>query len=266
MSLSEKQIDEFTDTGFIVLRKIFTPKVAKLAREKVWSYVLKHTSKCKSYSKSYVHLEANIRDGVFDEILAASRLRGAIDQLLGPDRWSSPIGLGYWPLLWPGFDPKDNPNTAGVDPVTGEYTTDYGWHFDGKWSPSKIHTGVVGAFLFSDIDEDAGATRVISGSHLEVAGAFKRSPAKAKQDAQLIKKLPYIVEKRKFQKRLVNLTGKEGDVWLFHPMLLHCQGHNSATNIRFAAFPHFRLRGKLRSDPDMYSPLEQTILAAAKTS
>ena len=265
MSLSEKQ-KEFIHNGFVVLREIFTPKVAKQAREIVWSHVLEHTCKCKWYSKLYVHLEEEIQDGVFDKILAASRLRGTIDELLGEDRWNSPRGLGWWPLLWPGFDPKDSPWTAGVDPVTGEYTTDYGWHFDGKWSPFKIDTGVIGAFLFSDIDEDAGATRVMSGSHLEVARAFKKSPAKATRDAQLTKKLPYIVEKRKFQKRLVNLTGKAGDVWLFHPMLLHCQGHNSATHIRFAAFPHFRLKGKLRSDRDTYSPLEQTILAAAKTS
>jgi len=172
MSLSEKQIQEFIYNGFVVLRKTFTPKIAKQAREDVWSHMLKHTSNCTWYSKFYVHLEELIQDGVFDKILAASRLRLAIDQLLGEGRWNSPRGLGYWPLLWPGFDPKDDPNTAGIDPVTGEYTSDYGWHFDGEWSQFKVQTGVVGAFLFSDIDQGAGATRVISGSHLEVARAL----------------------------------------------------------------------------------------------
>jgi hypothetical protein len=263
MSLSQREIEQFIANGFVVLRKIFTPKVAQEARQNVWSRVVKHKSKCEWYSKSYVHLEETIHAPAFDGILTARPLKGAIDQLLGEDRWKSPKGLGWWPLLLPRFDPKDDPMTAGFDPNTDRYT-DYGWHFDGEWSPFKIDIGVVGAFLFSDTDDNAGATRVISGSHLEVARVFRNSPAENTQAEQLRKKLPYVVEEKRFQKRVVNLTGNAGDIWLFHPMLLHCPGRNSGTDIRFAAFPHFLLRGKLRSNPDTWSPLEKTILSHRK--
>ena len=101
----------------------------------------------------------------FVEAANTTRLHGAFDQLVGPQRWRRPQQWAPSPIHFP----------SAVDPG------DAGWHIDvsfGTDTPdfmswrANIHSkgrALLMLFLFSDVGEHDAPTRIRVGSHMDIA-------------------------------------------------------------------------------------------------
>lgn len=60
----------------------------------------------------------------------------------------------------------------------------------------------------------------------------------------------------------VEVTGKVGDVYLLHPLMLHSASNNKLRNLRVITNPPVSLKEPFFSDPNNYSVVEKKTLAA----
>ncbi|CAM9821909.1 unnamed protein product, partial [Hapterophycus canaliculatus] len=88
----------------------------------------------------------------------SQRLKSAVDQLAGADKWEE-FGCGWWMITFPGF----------AQPPWGPEGR---WHVDGahfRHYPHSREIGILPIFLFSDVRPQGGGTAVLRGSHKKVA-------------------------------------------------------------------------------------------------
>lgn len=195
--LTERQTRQFAQDGYVVLEEaVPRGQVAEL-EELFWMHV--HAIEPRMpWQRPLYHLQEGIAGGPFAEAYTPA-VTGAVDDLLGPDRWEPIDWLGWWVVTYPGWDrPPWQPPRIG-------------WHVDGLYElaeprepdglPDGVRVrarrrrppefryrvngreqGVVLIFVISDMPPGSG-TAIIPGSHrlacrhLRAAGENGLSPA-----------------------------------------------------------------------------------------
>ena len=112
-SLSDAQISNFIEHGFVRLDDAFPPELAVHARSILWRAMALSPDDPAGWTRPVIRL-GGFSDPPFVAAANTPRLHAAYDALVGKGRWVSPTGLGTFPIRFPSTeDPGDT-----------------GWHVD----------------------------------------------------------------------------------------------------------------------------------------
>jgi hypothetical protein len=113
-------------------------------------------------------------------------------------------------------------------------------------------------FLFSDVTQNDAPTRILSGSHLDVARLLHGEGDKGLGFMELASRLNDLPERPQ-----VLATGRAGTVYLCHPFLVHGAQPHFGNEPRFLAQPPLLLKSdfNIRGDGP-FGPVEQAIRKA----
>lgn len=227
-SLSNDQIEQFIEQGYVRLDEAFPRVLAEQGREILWKDTGCDPADPATWKKPVVWLWDYDQEP-FRQAVNMPLLHAAFDQLVGKGHWIPRCSLGSFPVRFP----------------SQEDTGDTGWHVDSSfpgegskpddYSSWRVNVNsrdraLLMLFLFSDVREPDAPTRIRVGSHLEVARilqpAGEAGLCPMKMDFGSTAHCPE-----------VTATGEAGTVYLCHPFLVHAAQINRGTQPRFMAQP-----------------------------
>jgi len=250
--LTPAQRREFIDNGFLRVKNAFSPTLAREARDILWK-----ATGCDPQN-SATWTQPVIRLGMFTErpfIEAANTpvLHTLFDEIVGRDKWIPCRSMGTFPVRFPSsHDPGDTGWHVDASFPGPEPTNYQEWRINYK----SAGRALLMLFLFSDVGPLDAPTRIMAGSHKDVAKVLKPAGDSGLSFMELAEKL-HTVPRRE----VVLATGKAGTVYLCHPFLVHGAQPHRGIEPRFLAQPPLVLKDDLvleRRDGD-YSPLEESI-------
>ena len=248
--LTPADIQRFERDGYVVVRQAFSPADA-LAMERQWWRELEGTYGIRRDDRSSWRqipgdLKAAKRDPIQAKILTG-RVRGVLDDLLGPAAWPPPRDWGRPLVTFP-------------EPGAWEVPARL-WHWD---NPCELHLDHPRAlFVVSFIGPVApggGGTVIISGSpRLLIQQERRLHPGRPREfGARLWERFhrcdPWLMALTGqvpspaariaafmdtettvdgVPLRVTELTGEPGDMVFCHPVMVHCAAQNRGTRPRF---------------------------------
>ncbi len=227
-AITDLQVQEFIENGFVRLDQAFPRALADEGRELLWRDTGCDLHDPTTWRQPVVRL-GDYAHQPFRQAANTPLLHAAFDRLVGEGRWLPRPSLGTFPIRFPSCD----------EPA------DTGWHAeasfqgdDGSWRLNVESKGraLLMLFLFSDVDEDDAPTRIRVGSHLEVLNTTA-------------------------DRQVALATGEAGTVYLCHPFLIHAAQPHHGTRPRFMAQPPLYPAEPLQLEraDGRYSPVEIAI-------
>jgi hypothetical protein len=255
MVLQASDIDRFIRDGFVRVEGAFSRETAAACRDILWRDLRLSPEKPEDWKEPVMRL-GMYAGAPFLEALNSERLRGAVDQLAGEGRWTSPGALGSMVVRFPVGKPWDD-----------------GWHVDGSFPPpddpashnyfkwrvnyrSRMRSMLL-LFLMSDCGPDDAPTRVRVGSHRPMARQLL-----AHGEAGI--SLEDLAQEGFSSSDACDVavaTGEAGTVWVLHPLMVHAAQAHRGKEVRFLAQPGLGWR----QEPDIAhgdSPVERAIRLA----
>lgn len=247
-SLSQVQIQQFIENGFIRLDDAFPRDVADAGREILWRETGCNPHDPQTWTQPVIRLGGYAQEP-FQQAVNTPLLHVAFDQLVGAGRWEPRDSLGTFPIRFP------HPDDPG----------DAGWHADasfagddGSWRLNLHSKGraLLMLFLFSDVGENDAPTRIRVGSHLDVPRLLEPAGEGGLSYLELGALLDVTTHRP-----LALAMGKAGTVYLCHPFLVHAAQLHRGTTPRFLAQPPLYPAKpfQLQRDDGNYSPVEMAI-------
>lgn len=250
--LSHEQIQYFINYGYLKLENAFPLQLAEESRAILWKDTGCMPDDPTTWTQAVIRLGYYGQEP-FRKAANTQLLHTAFDQLVGEGRWLPRQNLGTFPIRFPH---KENPG-------------DTGWHVDASypeenpndflsWRINVFSKGraLLMLFLFSDISEYDAPTRIMSGSHFDVARILEPAGDKGMSFSELSDNLNLIAGRDE-----VIAIGKAGTVYLCHPFLVHAAQPHHGMSPRFLAQPpllpatDFQISELNRN----YSPVETAI-------
>ncbi len=237
--LSASDLEDFSERGYLRVHAAFTPAIADRCRALAADQLGIDLSEPASWTRPVVR--GLVKGEALREAANSPALVDAVGQLLDPERWQPRPNLGAFVVRFP----------CQTDPG------DTGWHIDSSFQPEgdrrwfvnyrSEQRGLLLLCLLSDVGSSDAPTRILPGSHLEMAkllypaGEAGLPGAAAGQESEI--PLPDT------SGPVEMATGEAGDVFLCHPFLVHAAGwpHPESTP-RFIAQPPIGLTGSLQPD------------------
>jgi hypothetical protein len=254
--LTEDQIEQFLEQGFVRVDRAFSADLAARCREILWRDLGCRRDDRSTWTRPVVWLWA-YSDPPFVEVARSPVLFEAFDQLVGPGRWVPRDSLGTFPVRFPtDVDTGDtgwhaDASFAGEDSDPNDFLT---WHINVR-SRGRALTML---FLFSDVGALDAPTRIRIGSHLEIA----RLLAPSGDEGLAVRAIDWDATAHCQE---VTATGAAGTVYLCHPFLVHAAQINRGTEPRFLAQPPLHAREPFeldRADDSAHVPVERAIRRA----
>jgi hypothetical protein len=249
-TLSAADTGRFERDGYVTVRQAFSPADG-LAMEQRWWRELEETRGIRRDDRSTWRpvtgdLKAAKRDPGQARILTG-RVRGVLDDLLGPAAWSPPRDWGRPLVTFP-------------EPGAWELPTRL-WHWDNLGEPHLDRPR--GLFVVSFIGQVApggGGTLILSGSPRLLTGQERRLPDSQRRGSiaalreRFHRSHPWLraltglapspadrvaafMERETVvggvPLRVVELTGEPGDMVFCHPVMVHCAAQNRGARPRF---------------------------------
>ncbi|MDR6784566.1 hypothetical protein ABIE26_003211 [Pedobacter africanus] len=252
--LNPQQIQSFIADGFVCIDNAFPADLATEARNILWKDIPFKQDDSTTWTKPVVWLGMYTQDP-FIKAANTDILHAAFDQLTGKGRWLPCMSMGAFPVRFP----------SAID------SGDTGWHVDAGFAGDdpndffaariNIHSkgrGLLMLFLFSDVDEPDAPTRILKGSHLDVARLLEPEAEAGLSFMELAARLPELPRREE-----ALAVGKAGTVYLCHPFLVHAAQRHRGTVPKFMAQPPLLLRNgfDIRSEGHC-SPVEEAIRRA----
>ncbi len=256
MALTTDDIEHFIHNGFVKLEGAFSRATATACRDILWRDLKLSPDHPEAWKEPVLRL-GMYADAPFREAAVSTRLRSALDQLVGQDRWIPPQALGAMVVRFP----------------TPDAPWDDGWHIDASFPPPDDPTSfdyfkwrvnfqsrdraMLMLFLFSDCGPDDAPTRLRVASHLPMA---RQLLAHGEAGISLTD-----LAKEGFDSSadcdIALATGEAGTVWLVHPLTVHAAQAHHGRKPRFLAQPGLVPSTTLRIDraDGAYSPVERGI-------
>ncbi len=205
-------MERFVADGFVAVRAAVPAAVTGACREVVWAElavrgVRRHDRA--TWGSPVVRIDCP-EGGPFIDAGTARPLWEAYDQLIGAGRWGRRRGVG-------GTIPVRFPSEA--DPGDAGWHVDTSYPVDGEWL-ANVHTrdrALLALFLFTDVTEDDAPTRILVGSHLDVA----RTLAPAGEAGMGPAAISASLTPETLGRDVALATGAAGDVYLCHPFAVH---------------------------------------------
>lgn len=252
--LSPEQINDFIVNGFVRVDEAFPAALAATVRDILWKETGLDPDDPSGWKQPVIRLGYYTAEP-FVQSANTPLLQHAFDQLVGKGRWIPCRNMGSMVLRFPS---DEMPNDTGwhVDvSFPGDDPGDYLSYRSNVFSKGR---GLLMLFLYSDVGVQDAPTRILAGSHLDVAAMLQPYGEPGLSFMELagrINELPV--------RDTVLATGKAGTVYLCHPFLVHGAQPHSGTEPRFLAQPPLLLREDLVIDTDdngyEYTPVELAI-------
>lgn len=242
--LEPSEPERFVRQGYLVVRSAFTTGLAEECRRSAARQLGIDLASPKTWRRPVVR---GVPTGdCFSRAANAPRLLDAVGQLVDPDTWEKRPNLGAFVVRFPS---EEDPGDAG-------------WHIDSSFQPAGDSRWFVNyrsreralllLCLLSDVGMDDAPSRLLPGSHLEMArllapaGEVGLPGAYAGQESEIPLPAPGSGE--------VFATGSAGDVFVCHPFLVHA-----------ASWPHRGEQPRFLAQPpisgsdglDLDGPLDQ---------
>ena len=220
MVLSRDDVAQFIERGHCRVQGAFARVDAEAACDVIWRRMYDKRGVRRDDPQTWPEL-CDIEEQVDSpEVLACftDRLATAIEQLLGPGRWTGRRGWGFWPVNF-GWR-RDQSYHIAAD----------GWHVDGNWFTHTIdcpRQGLLVIGLFTDIGPRGGGTILAEGSHRRTARVLAAHP----EGLHHLRLFELVLDEP--MGSFHEITGAAGDVVLCHPFLFHNRGvkHQGAPRI-----------------------------------
>ncbi len=248
--LAPADLAQFLADGYVIVRDAFPADAAAEVRAQLFARLKINPDDRATWTQRFVHLPETLH-GPAVELCYTPRVLGAFDDLLGAGRWVRPGGLGWWPVIFPGFDqPPWQPPLQG-------------WHVDGQHFHHRLTSreqGLLTLFLFSDMGPGDGGTAIAAGSHrvtARVLAAAEPAGLAANAISPAVNRFP--------RPRVVQLCGRAGDVAVLHPFMSHSASANVGSRVRVVCNPCIALHEPMQLDrpvPGDHSPVEEAIRQA----
>lgn len=248
--LTPAQIDQFVERGYCILSEAFPRELAHEIRRLVIDKAGAREDDPSTWKERRVHIAESFKGDPWMRT-CTPRYEAAVDDLMGAGRWRPIPDLGWWPVLFPGFD-------------TGPWSWhENEWHIDGGFFHHHLDSpeqGLLPIFVFSDIGPGEGGTAIIPGSHLDAARILRDAQPDGLSQAELGKRV-----KACPRAEVVEVHARAGDIAMLHPFMLHTVSLNTGPRIRVICNPHvnFLERMNVTGDPKRpTSPVELAIQRA----
>lgn len=252
--LSPQQIHSFITDGFVRIDNAFSADLASKARNILWKDIPANPNDSSTWTRPVVWLGMYTQEP-FIKAANTTILHNAFDQLVGKEKWIPCMSMGAFPIRFP----------SEVD------SGDTGWHVDAGFAgadpndffAARINVnskgrGLLMLFLFSNVSELDAPTRILKGSHLDVARLLEPEGEDGLSFMELATK---VSELPKREEALA--TGKPGTVYLCHPFLIHAAQRHRGLVPKFMAQPPLLLRSNFNIDgTGPCSPVEEAIRRA----
>jgi hypothetical protein len=243
-------VDSFLRDGFVAVRQAVDAGTASACRELIWQSMARRGVQ-RADPATWPPL-ARIDDldaAPFTAAGLSPPLTTAYDELIGPGRWRSPVGVGR--ALMVRFPSEDRAG-AGYHIEASYLSPDgQGWRANVR---SRAR-GLLALFLLTDVGPDDAPTRLVCGSHLTVA-RFLAPYGEAGADADTELWYPSTL-----CRPVAHATGTAGDVFLCHPFIVHtATWPTRGTGPRMIAQPAVNAPAGFSLDGTDSSPVAQAIL------
>ncbi|KAJ2905214.1 hypothetical protein MKZ38_006120 [Zalerion maritima] len=280
MTLTEEQKQNFLANGWAHLTGCFTKETADEVTKNVWTRLGMSPSDQSTWSKVRTNMPS-IR--AFDSSVLAPKAWSAIAELCGGEDRVHPASKEWRDSLIVNLGSKSK---EGKDVKPWEMDE---WHVDGDFfvhyldSPEQALLVVP---LWTDVVEGGGGTWICPPGMKAVAEHLYSNPdgvsprMAPRSTPQFSSGVPFCEGGSKLgwfnqlARRIgaeqgmdgfVEVTGKLGDVYLLHPLMLHASSHNPKRKVRIITNPPVSLRKPFeldRKDKEQYSLVEQGTLKA----
>ena len=247
--LTNDQIEQFIQLGYIKLEDVFSEKLAAEGRAILWKDTGCDPEDPDTWTKPVIRLGEYAQEP-FRTSVNMPVLHEAFDMLVGKGRWLPRFSLGTFPIRFPS---DTNPGDTGWHAEASFYGDDGSM----RLSVHSKGRALLMLFLFSDVGINDAPTRILEGSHLDAPAILNEAGEQGLDFIQFAQKLkPTTLERRE-----VFATGKPGTVYLCHPFLIHAAQPHHGRTPRFMAQPPLIPSAPLelsRENGD-YSPVEVAI-------
>lgn len=256
-SLNPQQIKSFITDGFVRIDNAFPAALAVQARNILWQDLPGNPQDSSTWTHPVVRLGMYTQEP-FIKAANTPTLHNTFDQLAGQNKWKPCMSMGSFPVRFP----------STID------SGDTGWHVDAGFPGTdpndyfnwriNIHSkgrALLMLFLFSDVSELDAPTRILRGSHMDVARLLKPHGDAGMSFMELAMKLPELPKRPQ-----ALASGKAGTVYLCHPFLVHGAQRHSGTEPKFMAQPPLLLKSDFAlkgTEPE--SPVNEAIRIALRT-
>jgi hypothetical protein len=258
-ALSDAQLQQFVQDGFVRLDGAFPRELADEGRAILWRDTGCDPADQNTWTQPVIRL-GYYRQEPFRKAVNSPALHAAFDQLVGRGRWRPRQDLGSFPVRFP--HPRD-PGDAGwhVDLSFPGESDDLNEKNDfSSWRVNVTSRGraLLMLFLFSDVGAFDAPTRIRAGSHLDMARFL--APAGEAGMSHLA------LNSMGADRPEVLATGEAGTVYLCHPFLVHGAQMHHGSRPRFMAQPPLHPAEPFRLDRSdgAYSPVEIAIRLALR--
>ncbi|SCD77330.1 Phytanoyl-CoA dioxygenase (PhyH) [Streptomyces sp. DvalAA-14] len=245
---TDEDVTRFVEEGFVRIPGAVPRATAERCAAELWEASGFDPDDPSGWTKPVVRL-GGMGTAPFREAANTAVLHAAYDRLVGPGRWTAPLGLGTFPLRFPSDeDPGDDGwhVDAGFSGAGGEYRVDA--HSRGR--------ALLMLFLFSDVGPDDAPTRIRVGSHLDLPPLLAGAGQGGRDWFALCQEAAAISESRPE----AAATGAAGDVYLCHPFLVHAAQRHRGRVPRFLAQPPLVPVGPLDLSGTAPTPVERAVL------
>ena len=244
--LTESQIQQFINLGYVKLENVFSKELAAEGREILWKDTGCDPDNSATWTKPVIRL-GDYPQEPFRKAVNMPVLYEAFDQLVGKGRWQRRYSLGTFPVRFPS---DQDPGDAGWHADAGFYGADGSMRLN-------VHSkgrALLMLFLFSDTGDSDAPTRILGGSHLDVPMLLQPYGDDGLNFIELAQKLTGAT----MQRPLVYATGDAGTVYLCHPFLIHAAQPHHGTRPKFMAQPPLQPSEPLQivREQGDYSPVE----------
>jgi hypothetical protein len=252
--ISYEQAQQFIAKGFVRIDDAFPRALADEARTILWRDTGADPSDAKTWTKGVVRL-GMYEQKPFLEAANTPVLHAAFDRLVGRGRWLPCGSMGTFPVRFP--------STADTGDTGWHVDASFGWDqpefMDWRVNVSSKGRALLMLFLFSDVSPDDAPTRLLVGSHFDVA----RSLEQAGENGVTLRDLMPVFDTVGARAEELG-TGPAGTVYLCHPFLVHAAQNHRGAQPRFMAQPPLLPKEPLclERDDSAYSPVEIAIRQA----
>lgn len=260
--LGQEQVRRFIDDGFIRIEGAFPREIADTGRAALWGAIGCDPHDPATWTRPVIRVgPSNDQHG--DQPLS---FRAAANTPILYEAWDTLVGAGRW-------QPRPNVGTFVIRFPSPDDPGDLGWHVDlsfpgetgdregrdySAWRVNVMSRdrALLMLFLFSDVGDDDGPTRIRVGSHVDMARLL--APAGEAGMAHL--QLAQVGAERD----VALATGEAGTAYLCHPFLIHAAQRNRGRTARFMSQPPLgpKIQVSLDRLDNSYSPIELAIREA----
>ncbi|KAI0166269.1 hypothetical protein GGR57DRAFT_446028 [Xylariaceae sp. FL1272] len=263
MPLTDADKEFFVQHGYLKLAACFTPEQAAEVCEGVWTRLGMDPTDKTTWTRQRTNMPAH---RIFDASKFAPKAWSAICDLCGGEERIAPKSKEWRDGLIVNL---------GTPEGEGQQVSPHdlpGWHVDGDFfvhyldSPEQALLVIP---LFTDIVPGGGGTMICPPAIDLVANWLYKNPRgvspwmvprddedfKKEKNLEFYRELIADVKDEEF----IEATGKVGDVYLLHPLMVHSASNNPLRKARMITNPPVSLREPhcLDRDDDNYSPVER---------